>query len=56
MQVTNNPADIVTDKEMEYLKDTNERLARQFVTIIAEEEARRAHFPNVPSISPSSAR
>ena len=25
MQVTNNPADIVTDKEMEYLRDTNER-------------------------------
>lgn len=25
MQDTNNPADIVTDKEMEYLRDTNER-------------------------------
>ena len=36
MQVTNNPADRVTDKEMEYLRDANERLARQFVAIIAE--------------------
>lgn len=36
MQVTNNPADIVTDKEMEYLRDANERQARQFVAIIAE--------------------
>jgi len=36
MQVTNNPADIVTDKEMEYLRDANERQTRQFVAIIAE--------------------
>ena len=36
MQVTNNPADIVIDKEMEYLRDANERQARQFVAIIAE--------------------
>lgn len=36
MQVANNPADIVTDKEMEYLRDANERQARQFVAIIAE--------------------
>ncbi|MBQ2180036.1 MAG: ISAzo13 family transposase [Prevotella sp.] len=36
MQVANNPADIVTDKEMEYFKDLNERQARQFAAIIAE--------------------
>ena len=36
MQVTNNPADIVTDKEMEYFKDADERRKRQFVAIIAE--------------------
>ncbi len=36
MQVTNNPADIVTDKEMEYLRDANERQTRQFAAIIAE--------------------
>jgi transposase len=36
MQVTNNPADIVTEKEMEYLKEANERLARHFIAIIAE--------------------
>jgi hypothetical protein len=36
MQVTNNPADIVTDKEMEYFKDLDERQARQFAAIIAE--------------------
>ena len=36
MQVTNNPADRVTDKEMEYLRDANERQARQFAAIIAE--------------------
>ena len=36
MQVTNNPADIVTDKEMEYLRDANERQTRQFVAIIAD--------------------
>lgn len=35
MQVTNNPADIITDKEMEYLKDANERQARQLIAIIA---------------------
>ena len=35
MQVTNNPADIVTDKEMEYLRDANERQTRQFVAIIS---------------------
>lgn len=36
MQVTNNSADIVTDKEMEYLRDANERQTRQFVAIIAD--------------------
>jgi hypothetical protein len=34
--VLSGPADIVTDKEMEYLRDTNERQTRQFVAIIAE--------------------
>jgi hypothetical protein len=36
MQVTNNPADKVTDREMEYLRDANERQTRPFVAIIAE--------------------
>ena len=40
MQVTNNPADIVTDKEMEYLRDANERQTRQFAAIIAERNGR----------------
>ena len=40
MWVTNNPADIVTDKEMEYLKDADERQTRQFVAIIAERNGR----------------
>ena len=40
MRVTNNPADIVTAEEMEYLKDANERQARQFVAIIAERHGR----------------
>lgn len=37
---TNNPAEIITDKEMEYLKDANERQTRQFVAIIAERNGR----------------
>jgi hypothetical protein len=41
MQVTNNPADIVTDKEMEYFKDLDERQARQFAAIIAERNGRQ---------------
>ena len=36
MCVTKNPADIVTEKEMEYLKDANERQTRQFAAIVAE--------------------
>ena len=40
MQVTNNPADLVTDKKMEYLRDANERQTRQFVAIIAERKGR----------------
>lgn len=36
MQVTNNPADIVTSKEMELFKDMNERQARHLAAIIAE--------------------
>ena len=40
MQVTNNPTDIVTDKEMEYLKDANERQTRQFVAIMAARNGR----------------
>ncbi len=42
MQVTNNPADIVTDKEMEYFKDLDERQARQFAAIIAERNGRQS--------------
>ena len=40
MQATNNPADIVTDKEIEYLRDANERQTRQFAAIIAERNGR----------------
>ena len=40
MRVTNNPADIVTDKETEYIRDANERQTRQFVAIIAERNGR----------------
>jgi len=40
MQVTKIPADIVTDKEMEYFRNADERKARQFAAIIAERNGR----------------
>jgi hypothetical protein len=45
MQATNNPADIVTDKEIEYLRDANERQTRQFAAIIAERNGRHGVSP-----------
>lgn len=40
MQVTNNPADKITDEEMEYFIGANERQARQFAAIMAKRTGR----------------